>query len=584
MNLLLAVFRITHSVDNRKVWQAIAWRMAEALFATVPYGVLYVALQRMFSATFDLHLLLWLSLILLVSLGLQLVCNVASNVGGFIGGTGMLCDLRLQVAEHLRKLPLGFYTRSQTGDLTAVLGENATHVEEAFTHLTGELFGRLGIAALTAALMVLIDWRLGLLTLACAALGGGLIRLLRKRFQALGRAKLAQKAEVGSRLLEFVQGIKVIRAFGLSIERFGDIQAAMHTLRSLSIRIEIIAGLLAIGFSVLLEFGFLALLACSVYLAVQGELSQALLIMMLIMGHRFFSMMSESATLLAQLAFYEKSFERIQALLNEPCLPEPAQPQVPQRYDIEVRNLSFSHEPGLATLTDISFKAAAGTVTALVGASGSGKTTLAQLLARFHDADSGQVLVGGVDVRDMRQDDLLACIAFVFQDTHLFNDSIANNLRIGRPQASDDELIAAARAACCHDFIMALPEGYDTQLTTAQALSGGERQRLSIARALLKDAPIVILDEATASLDAENESAIRQALSALMRGKTVIVIAHRLYTLTDVDQILVLEHTRVKEHGTHSQLLERAGLYAHFWAQQHSTRQWRLRAAAPPLG
>ncbi|WP_110968667.1 ABC transporter ATP-binding protein [Pseudomonas huaxiensis] len=577
MNMLLAVFRITQSADNRRVWRSIGWRLGEALFASVPYGVLYIALREIFAARLDGTLLIGLTLILLASLTLQLVCNLASNLDGFLGGTGMLCDLRLQLAAHLRRLPLGFYNRNRSGELSAVLGENATQVEEAFTHLTGELFGRLGIAALTGALMLLIDWRLGLAALAAATAGSLLVTTLRRRFAAMSQAKHAQRAALAGQLLEFVQGIKVIRAFGLSAERFGALEASMQHLRRLSIRIEVLAGLLAVGFAVLLDIGLLGLLALAVYLAVQGELAQPMLILMLVLAHRFFAMLGESATLMAQLAFYRRSLERIETLLQAPCLQEPSEARLPQGHGIQVRNLRFTHPGGALALRNIFFDAPAGSITALVGASGAGKTTLAHLLARFHDADEGQVLIGGVDVRQMRQEDLLARIAFVFQDTHLFADTVENNLRIARPEATRTELEAAARAACCHDFIMALPDGYQTRLGEGLNLSGGERQRLSIARALLKDAPIVILDEATAALDSNNESAVTQALNQLTRNKTVIVIAHRLYTLTDVQQILVLDQQTIVERGSHAQLLAAGGLYARFWAQQRSTRYWHLR-------
>ncbi|WP_430625059.1 ABC transporter ATP-binding protein, partial [Ralstonia pseudosolanacearum] len=437
-----------------------------------------------------------------------------------------------QIAEQLRRLPLGFYARRQTGDLSAVMAENVVQVEDAFTHLTGELCGRLAIAGLTGALLLSIDWRLGLLAFASVAAGLLLFRLFKRAAGRLGRAKLDQKAETNSRLLEFVQGIKVIRAFGLSAERFDKVFNALTRLRALSVRIEVVAGAAAIGFSVLLEIGFLLVLAQAFRFSLAGHLTHAMLVMFLIMSHRFFSMMSESAMLMAQLAFYSRSFDRIAALMGEPLLPEPDASTAARGCAVEFRDVSFSHAPGEPTLRGVSFVARPDTVTALVGPSGAGKSTLAHLVARFHDVEAGQVLIGGVDVRAMRLDDLLDRIAIVFQDTYLLNDSIENNLRLARPEASDADLVAAARAACCHDFIMALPDGYRSVIGEGGGrLSGGERQRLSIARALLKDAPIVLLDEATASIDSGNELAIRQALAALVRGKTVLVIAHRLHTV-----------------------------------------------------
>ncbi|MBC3917137.1 ABC transporter ATP-binding protein [Undibacterium sp. CY18W] len=561
--------------------RSIAWRVAESLFATVPYVVLFAALNAMFSGYFDMSLMIRLTLMLAASLMLQLLCSVAANVDGFVGGTGMMCDLRLQIASHLRRLPLGFYARRQTGELTAVMTENLLHVEEAFTHLAGELCGRLTIAGLTGALLLYIDWQLGLLSMASVAVGLVLFRLVKESVNKISRAKITQKAATNSRLLEFIQGIKVIRAFGRSARGYDKVLSALQNLRALSIRVEIIAGIAAIGFSILLEIGFLLVLARAFQLNINGNLGHATLVMFLVMSHRFYAMMNESALLMAQLAFYEKSFERIAALLNEKCLPEPALALVPDRHDIEFCNVNYSAEAGTQTLSNISFSARPGTVTALVGPSGAGKTTIVHLLARFHDVAGGKILIGGVDIRSMHQDDLLDRIAIVLQESYLFNDTIESNLRIARPHATYAELQAATRAACCHDFIMALPQAYMTVIGEGGgSLSGGERQRLSIARAILKDAPIVLLDEATASIDAGNEHAIRQAMAALVRGKTVLMIAHRLHTVADADQILVLDRGAVVGQGRHADLIQQDGLYVRLWEQQENSRHWRFRQAA----
>jgi ATP-binding cassette subfamily B protein len=286
---------------------------------------------------------------------------------------------------------------------------------------------------------------------------------------------------------------------------------------------------------------------------------------------------------LSEMRVMVASLKRLFDLLETPPLPEPAQPRQLDHFDIEFQDVSFRYDAA-EVLKNVSFQAPERSITALVGPSGSGKSTITNLVARFWDVNGGAVKIGGIDVRELSPDYLLSQVSMVFQNVYLFNDTIENNLLFGKPTATHAEVVAAAELARCHDFIMALPQGYQTVIGEGGAsLSGGEKQRLSIARAILKDAPIVLLDEATASLDPENEQLIQQAFNALVERKTLLIIAHRLSTIQNADQIIVMESGRVVEQGRHAELVGQGGLYARFWEERQKARSWKIGSNSPEL-
>ena len=326
----------------------------------------------------------------------------------------------------------------------------------------------------------------------------------------------------------------------------------------------------------ILSCGIGLVILVGVVLLTRGELTPYYYIAFLILTLTVYEPVLTLFTFIADFSRTRRSGERIKALFDEKPLPEPTVSQTPQGTDIVFDHVSFGYGK-TEVLHDISLQFPARSVTALVGPSGSGKSTITRLAARFWDVNSGAVRLGGVDVRDMKSDEVLSRISVVFQDVYLFHDTVEGNIRMGKPDATKEEIIKAAKAAACHDFIMALPDGYQTVVGEGgSTLSGGEKQRISIARALLKDAPIVLLDEATASLDPENEVLIQQAISALVAEKTVIVIAHRLQSIMSADNIVVLDEGQVAEQGTHEELLKRNGIYARLWAEQSQAASWGL--------
>lgn len=314
------------------------------------------------------------------------------------------------------------------------------------------------------------------------------------------------------------------------------------------------------------------------YLLLGGTLGVPMFVMFLVIILRFYHPLQQVGTYLAELRYFRQSFDRIQAVLDEQPLPEPADNPRLEYFDIAFREVSFRYEED-AVLERVTFTIPERSVTALVGPSGSGKTTIANLIARFWDVQSGEVRIGGRNIKELRTERLLSYISMVFQDVYLFHDTILNNIRLGRLDASQEQVEAAARAAQCHEFITQLPDGYHTLIGEGgSTLSGGEKQRLSIARAIIKDAPIVLLDEATASLDPENEALIQQGFQNLVQDKTLVVIAHRLATIRNADQILVLDHGQIVERGKHAQLLALNGLYAHLWREQAQAHGWKMAA------
>jgi ATP-binding cassette subfamily B protein len=330
-------------------------------------------------------------------------------------------------------------------------------------------------------------------------------------------------------------------------------------------------------YGLILDLGYAALLVYGAYLLAKGEILVPVFVLFLVIGYKFFEPLFNFGLFSSEMRYMNIAGKRIVEVMETRPLPESLRPRVPDRFGITFDRVRFGYNADRAILDGVSFTMPERGMTALVGPSGSGKTTVTSLIARFWDVEEGSIRIGDVDVRDIPDEERNALFSVVFQDVYLFQDSILNNIRVGKKDAAKEEIVAAAKIAQCHAFIEQMDEGYETQVGEGGVtLSGGERQRISIARALLKNAPIVILDEATASLDPENELSIQKAISALIREKTVVVIAHRLKTVTGADTILVLDNGRVREQGRHAELLENNGLYARLWNEQQASGGWKF--------
>ncbi len=488
--------------------------------------------------------------------------------------------IRTRVAEHIRKLPMSFFNNKNLSELTTnIMGDCATS-EHVLSHIIPQLCANAISIVIICLLLSLFDWRLSLTVFCTVPVAFLIITLSRRVQRSYGEKHVNSKLAASDQVQEYLEGIKVIKSCGLDGEKFGVLKNALITMRRLSMKMEFTYGIFITGAQVVLQAGIGLTVFAGTYLLTGGRIELVTLLMFLLIVVKIYGPVLTELTLLPELLYLQISSSRMRTLFSSSVMEGDTGRQLTS-YDIEFKNVSFSYSGTSlskeAVIRNFSVSIPANGITALVGPSGSGKSTVSRLIARFWDVDQGEILIGGINIRTLDPEHLMSYMSFVFQDVVLFNDSIYNNIKIGRPDASREEIMAAAKAACCDEFVKRLPEGYDTILgENGGTLSGGERQRLSIARALLKNAPIVLLDEATASLDPENEVLIQQAISRLIDGKTVIVIAHRLRTVAGADKIIVIDQGKLVQQGTHAELMAAKGLYHRLYTIQQESLGWSV--------
>ncbi|RAV21597.1 ABC transporter ATP-binding protein [Paenibacillus contaminans] len=550
------------------------------LCGIIPFALLVEAARLIFEpfahtgGTLDTARLWWVCGGMAASLLLLYICEIPAYRSQFRGAYRAAADGRSRLAEHLRKLPLGYLNKRDPGDLANMMMGDFTMVEHGISHLVPQMIGALTMPILALAGLAILDWRMSLSLFAAFPLAVALVLLTSGIQRKLGAAHMRAKIAAANRLQEYLNGIRVIKAYNLTGERFVRLERSFKELMRHSIRIEGLLGPIVLSAIAFIRAGLTFMVMVGVHFLLGGSLDVIVFVSFLIVGTRIFDPLTAALVNYAEFRYHEQAGERIVQLLQEPVMTGDRMP--PERHDIEFKNVTFGYQ-NKAVIKDVSLKLPVGSFTALVGPSGSGKSTVLRLIARFYDPGDGKVLLGGEDARAMEPEALLRKVSMVFQDVYLFQDTIAGNIRFGRSNATQQEVEEAARQARCHDFIIKLPNGYDTLVGEGgSTLSGGEKQRISIARAILKNAPIVLLDEATASLDPENEAEIQQAIDRLVRGRTVIAIAHRLKTVKNADNIVVLDNGCIIEQGTHSDLLAQRGLYARLWHLQQQTGGWKM--------
>lgn len=481
---------------------------------------------------------------------------------------------RVRIAEHLRKLPMSFFNTKDLSELTTNMMADCSSMESMLSSTIPPLIANIITATLTCILLAFFDWRLALCIFCTMPVAFLIIWLSRNYQKKLFARQVDAKLAASDQVQEYLEGMKIIKSCGLSGSHFSALDNALLTMKKIAVKVEMAVGVFMSSASMVLQAGIGITIFVGAILLMNGNIELLPLLMFLLMATRIYGPFLAILSQLSTLLNLNVVTERMRTLLTTPAMDGNGK-TVPN-CDIEMDHVTFRYNTE-DVIKDVSCKIPQGSVTALVGPSGSGKSTISKLIARFWDIQGGTIRVGGKDVRQMEPENLMKYMSFVFQDVTLFNDTVMNNIRIGNPNATDEQVAAAAKAAYCDEFVREMPDGYQTLLgENGSTLSGGERQRISIARALLKDAPIILLDEATASLDPENEVLVQKAIAKLVEGKTVIMIAHRLRTVVDVDQILVLENGKLVEHGTHEELMAKKGLYQKLYHIQQESLGWAV--------
>lgn len=481
---------------------------------------------------------------------------------------------RLRIAEHLRKLPMSFFNTKDLSELTTNMMSDCSSMESMLSSTIPPLIANVISATITCILLAFFDWRLAICVFITMPLAFLIIWLSRKYQKKLFERQVDAKLQASSQVQEYLEGMKIIKSCNLSGSQFSTLNKALLAMKKIAVKVEMVVGVFMSGASMILQAGIGITIFVGTLLLLDGQIELLPLLMFFLIVIKIYGPILAILSQLTTLLNLNVVTERMRTLLTTPVMS--GKQQTSKRYDIELSHVSFAYNEE-EVIHDVSCKIPQGNVTALVGPSGSGKSTISKLIARFWDIQKGTITVGNKDIKTINPESLMQEMSFVFQDVTLFNDTIFNNIQMGNPNATKEQVFAAAKAAYCDEFVRNMPDGYNTILgENGSTLSGGERQRISIARALLKDSPIILLDEATASLDPENEVFVQKAIAKLVENKTVIIIAHRLRTVVDADQILVLDNGKLVEYGTHNELMRKNGLYHKLYHIQQESLGWAV--------
>ena len=571
----------------RKIWKfagnetdninkSVAVSILNAFLQMAQVAAIYLIILGLTGGSTSKSIALWALILVLVSIFGGAVTSSNSKMLQTHAGYFMAADRRISIADKLKRVPMGFFNANSLGQLSGVCTTVVGSIENMVPMVLVNILGGLITTAVFTLVILIFDWRIGLITLVCILLYLAVVSAMEKKSALIAADTQKAQSALTEAVLEDVQGMGVVKSFNLSGRGDRKLQEAVEEKRHADLEVEqVMIPYTAVQEAVLQLAGVLMMLAAVVFWA-NGTMSLANTLMVLVMAFLVFNQIKAFGMGVSMLRMAAASIDRTLETEQMPRMDEHGKAVSPKSHDITFDHVNFSYE-NKQILHNINVTLPDKTTTAIVGPSGSGKSTLCNLIARFWDVDSGCVKIGGVDVRDYTLESLMNQISMVFQNVYLFADTIENNIKFGCPDATHEQVVSAAKKACCDDFIEALPDGYDTVIGEGGAsLSGGEKQRISIARAMLKDAPIVILDEATANVDPENEDRLQKAIEALTRDKTIIMIAHRLKTVRHADQILVIDHGCIVQQGKHEELIRQSGLYAEFVGGRKQAANWKL--------
>lgn len=564
---------------SKRIKLAFVFSVFDAILSKMPILYAMLVISKLYYGTMQGKDSVIIGVVVVITVILQILVHHASDRLQSGAGYLLFADKRMELGEHLKKLPMGYFTEGNIGKISSVLSTDMLFVEENVMQKIANIMTYAFASIILIIFMFVLDWRLGAISLITTLLAIFMAQRMNRVSLVEADARQEQNENLTEAVLEFIEGIAVIKSYNLLGEKSKQLQENFKESRDKSISFEKTATPWISGLNIIYAFGIVGIFLYGVIAYINGALTLTYVMGMLLFVLEVFNPLKTLFMESANLTVMESCLDRLEEILDEKILPDTGTVKLPESADgnvVDYENVSFAygdHE----VLHNVTFSLKENTMTALVGPSGSGKSTIANLLARFWDVKSGSITVKGVDIRDLSIEELMGQISMVFQNVYLFQDTIYNNILMGRSEATEKEVYEAAKKARCYDFIMAMPEGFNTMIGEGGAtLSGGEKQRISIARCILKDAPIVILDEATASVDSDNESYIQEAIDELVRDKILLVIAHRLHTIKNADQILVLNDGKIEEAGKHDELMEMNGLYAALVQQMQYQKGWSL--------
>ncbi|MBS7577543.1 MULTISPECIES: ABC transporter ATP-binding protein [unclassified Enterococcus] len=579
MKELIGNINIVLLNQKKRLIQPLVLSILDGILTMFYYAVMIVAIVQLVKGQFTSRFFISASLILVIVFFLRILISGITYNSMQLRGSEIITKLRIQLAEHVRELNLGYFNKNSIGKLASHFTTDISDFEQLLTHYFNDFIKGLFMITLGVISAVIIDFRFSILILVMIALAIPVLTKGGHTSSNISKQHQVKINEVVSRVVEYINGIRTFRLYKLTGTKFIRLNQSFNDLRKSSIKVELSIGPYVVIFQTIVSMILPLALVWGTYLLIEGQVTTERFIAVLMLSISISSQLVAVGGIYAEMKFFAKSVNNIKNVLGEKPLSYETQQFIGENHQIQFNQVSFAYEADVPVIKDLNLTIAEGETCALIGPSGSGKSTLIALVSRFWDVTEGQITIGNQAINHLKPDAITEQISCVFQDVYLFNDTIINNIRLAKPEATIEEVEAVCRIARCHDFISQLENGYETIVGEGgSTLSGGEKQRISIARALLKDAPIVLLDETTSSLDVDNEKEINEAMDYLMRDKTVIVIAHRLNTIINADQIVVLDQGQLREKGNHRTLLENDDWYAQMYREQEKARNWTVKA------
>lgn len=574
--VLKKFFLFSGKENSRKFKRSIAISLIDALASALKIPAIMCVLMGVIEGKDFGKYILGSIAIMAVSIIVGILCKMSSTMLQTEGGYTTAAFKRIEMAEHLRYVPMGYFNSNSIGEIASVTTNTMENLGDVATRVVMLTTQGLLETSMIILMILLCDWRIALVSLAGVAIFLVINTVMQNAGKQASSAKIDCDTELINQIMEYIQGISEVKSYNLIGKQTKRLNAANEACVRANVKMELVYVPYHFLQSVVTKLTGAVIIGLSAYFYINGSMSVLYAVGMSIAAFMLYGSLETMGTFSSLIHVVSVCVDKANAVLGLDTMDIDGKELNPENHDIEVKNIEFSYDKR-KIIDGISLSIPEKTTTAIVGPSGGGKTTLCNLIARFWDVDSGEITLGGTNVKDYSMNSLMSNFSFVFQNVYLFADTIENNIKFGRPEATHEEVVEAAKKACCHDFISKLPDGYNTLIGEGGAtLSGGEKQRISIARAIMKDSPIIILDEATANVDPENEKELTLAVDALTKEKTIIMIAHRLKTVRHADQIIVVDQGRIAQKGTHEELMKQDGIYRRFVDSRELAVSWKI--------